>query len=701
MKYQIAKALLQLLWLLLLSPPLVLSRVLVQEPMPVAGPPPGCPSMCGDIDIPYPFGIGDGCSKNKDFAISCNNSYNPARAFIGRGFEVKNITLETGEMRVFTGVAHICYNSSNTISSIDSWKYDFTGSSFLISSARNEFTGVGCNTVALLTGEDMEDDGRYLSGCITTCASLGDAADDVNCTGNGCCQTATPEGLDTVTVGWNTLATNTAWNYSSCSTAFLAEKGWYNFSLNHLDGTGETSFHKQLGIRTVPLVLDWAMKKDGACLSANSTRVHVRNGLWYRCKCSDGYAGNPYVVGGCENIDECKLLKSDPETYGKQYHLPSGSKCVDTDGSYEVKCNFGRIGSECRLVFSATVAAVPATLVASLLLVLLRKEHKRRMRSGFFDKNGGQIMKSMNMNTFTELELENITNHYDTPIGKGAFGKVYRGTTHENLRVAVKRSIVEGMKPSHDHDLVNEIAIQFQVSHANLVRLIGCCLETDVPMLVFEYVSNGSLYNVLHCGSTPRALPLSARLDIAIGSAKALAYMHSHGGRSLVHGDVKTGNILLGDNLTPKVSDFGSSKLESIARHANWCVMGDMSYIDPVYIKTGRFTQKSDVYSFGVVLLELITRKTARYGNNNSLPVDFVKSCKEDGNGRMMYDRDIISSDGDAHSPRYVECLDQIGMLAVRCLREDKDERPSMAEVVEELIQLKFRARSATSCKTN
>jgi serine/threonine protein kinase len=308
----------------------------------------------------------------------------------------------------------------------------------------------------------------------------------------------------------------------------------------------------------------------------------------------------------------------------------------------------------------------------------------------------------MNINTYTELQLQEITNNYDTPIGRGAFGKVYRGTTHENLRVAVKRSIIEGVKPPEDNDLVNEIATQFEIRHANVVRLVGCCLETDVPMLVFEYVSNGSLHSVLH-GSTPRPLPLSVRLDIAIGSAKALAYMHSHGGRSLVHGDVKSGNILLGDHFTPKVSDFGSSKLESIARYRSFCVKADSSYIDPVYTKTGRFTQKSDVYSFGVVLLELITRKMARYGNNNnnSLPVEFVKSYVEDGNGRKMYDKDIIFSDGEAQSHRYVECLDQIGMLAVRCLKEDKDERPSMAEVVEELMQVKLRSCSDTSCGTN
>nr|CAB3490582.1 unnamed protein product [Digitaria exilis] len=480
--------------------------------------------MCGNIHIPYPLGIGDGCWKNKNFTITCNYSYNPARAFSHGGFEVIDISLETGEMRVFTGVAHICFNSSNTTSSMNSGWYNFTRSPLLISSERNEFTGVGCNSVAWLRGKDLEDneDGRYLSGCITTCARLDKAANDVKCTGHGCCQTTIPGGLHNMEVNWSKAATNSAWKYSSCSYAFLAEKGWYhNFSRSHhLNGTDEMSFHSQTVNReVVPLVLNWAMSTAGACLSANSERESdTSSDRRYLCKCLNGYAGNPYLIGGCTT-----------------------------------------------------------TIIAVLLMVLLWKEHKRQKRRAFFDKNGGEIIKNMNIKTFTESQLEKMTNHYDTLIGRGAFGKVFRGTTHENLRVVVKRSVVEGMKPSPDHHLVNEIAILFQVSHENLVRLVGCCLETEVPML---YVANGSLYNVLHGGSTLRVLPLPARLDIAIGSAKALADMHSHGGRSLVHGDVKPGNILLGDNFTPKISDFGSSKLESIARHGR--VMAGMSYIDPV-----------------------------------------------------------------------------------------------------------------------
>ncbi|CAL4990887.1 unnamed protein product [Urochloa decumbens] len=712
MKYLTAKPQLLQLLCLLLSPALVLSGRMLESasaPTPAAVPGamgglrPGCPpqSMCGDITIPYPFSIIQGCSLNESFMISCNHSYNPPRPFY-REYEVNNITPETGEMNVSAPVAHVCYNSSRTTANTEPRTYNFTGTPFLISPEKNEFTGIGCYTLALLgdwNGDD--DDDNYLSGCVTTCLGLDKAAKDgENCTGQGCCQTPTlPRDLDILKVvlsSGGAKPVNPAWKYSRCSYGFVAAKTWYKFKRGDLNGTGDMAPGKR-----VPLVLDWAIpdSKVGACASNHSHPEPVREGRqWYICKCSNGYRGNPYIdgAGGCKYVQKCKLGKS---------NCGSDRDCVDIDGTYRCKCKVGRSGPDCHPIFSAKEAAVLATFAARLLLALLVwfawNVHKEADRRDIFDKNGGEILKHMNINIFTESQLENITNHYDTPIGRGAFGKVYRGTTHENLRVAVKRSVVEGTKPSKDHDMVNEIATLFEIRHANLVRLIGCCLETEVPMLVLEYVSNGSLYSVLHCGSTPRVLPLSVRLDIAIGSAQALAYMHSHGGHSLVHGDVKTGNILLGDNLTPKVSDFGSSKLESIARHGNFCVMGDLSYIDPVYKETGHFTQKSDVYSFGVVLLELITRKTPRYGNNTSLTVEFMKSCKEEGNGRKMYDRDIILSDGEAQSHRYVECLDQIGMLAIRCLKEDKDERPSMEEVVEELMQVKLKARGDTSCKTS
>lgn len=221
----------------------------------------------------------------------------------------------------------------------------------------------------------------------------------------------------------------------------------------------------------------------------------------------------------------------------------------------------------------------------------------------------------MDIKIFSEEELKKMTKNYceKRMIGKGYFGKVYKGITQDSQQVAVKRFVRNGHE-LNKQDFADEITSQARIQHENLVRLVGCCLHTDVPMLVLELIPKGSLYEKLHGDGRHTHLPLPTRLDIAVGCAEALACMHSNiGHKSVVHGDVKSGNILLGNNLEPKVSDFGSSKLMSVFKSDNWSVMADMSYIDPAYIKTGRFTEKSDVYSFGVVLLELITRKKALY----------------------------------------------------------------------------------------
>jgi serine/threonine protein kinase len=210
--------------------------------------------------------------------------------------------------------------------------------------------------------------------------------------------------------------------------------------------------------------------------------------------------------------------------------------------------------------------------------------------------------------------------------------------------------------------------------------------------LVFEFVSNGSLEDRLHGGDKRCTLSLLKRLDIAIGSAEALSHIHSRADH--VHGDVKPANILLDDELNPKVSDFGSSKLLSINNYAR-AVAGDTRYMDPVYMKTHHFTVKSDVYSYGVVLLELITRRMAKY-ENRCLPIDFVKCFKHDGSGRKMYDQEMFSDD-DAQSQHCMQCVDRISMLAIRCLKEDQEERPTMAEVVEELKQVREMACGGSS----
>lgn len=357
-----------------------------------------------------------------------------------------------------------------------------------------------------------------------------------------------------------------------------------------------------------------------------------------------------------------------------------------------------KLNHSCVSLFFAAIILV--VVLACLLIVLLTRRKQKKL----FNKNGGKILKAYDITIYTKRELKNITKSYSKRLGGGHLGDVYEGTIDgaQPKRVAVKRSVAAKVvrrwqkmirhevqqNEQEDDGFVNEIIFQFKIKHANVVQLLGCCLETDIPILVFEFVPNGSLEDVLHGANKTCTLSLLKRLDIAIGSAEAISHMHSQGDCTHVHGDVKPSNILLDKDLKPKVSDFGSSRLLSIDSYTR-DVAADRKYIDPVCYKTGRFTVKSDVYSFGLVLLELITRKTARYDGNKSLPLDFVKCCKDEGNGRKMYDKDILTDDN-AQSHVYMECLDTIGALAVRCLKEDMDERPTMAEVVEELKNMKL-----------
>uniref|UniRef100_A0A0D9XVH9 Protein kinase domain-containing protein n=1 Tax=Leersia perrieri TaxID=77586 RepID=A0A0D9XVH9_9ORYZ len=316
----------------------------------------------------------------------------------------------------------------------------------------------------------------------------------------------------------------------------------------------------------------------------------------------------------------------------------------------------------------------------------------------------------MDIAVFTVKELDIITNKKCNKIGEGAFGEVYKGT-HNNQDVAVKyckSSVAKGVARSRGKDgfinriatkssasqidghkalVANEIMVQLHIRHANVVRLIGCCMETKVPILVFEFIPN-CLESMLH-GAERQDLSLQKRLDIAIGSMEAIAYMHSRGPQSIVHGDVKPANILISDDLTPKVSDFGSSKLALKIKH----VYADMNYIDPVYVKTGNITEKSDAYSFGFVLMELITRKKAQY-NGTSVQPDFVKYYTDDDARRNMYDQDMLYT-SDLETARCMECLDTMAAIAIWCLKDDVDERPTMAEALEKLKQLRATMQSS------
>nr|XP_015867078.2 putative wall-associated receptor kinase-like 16 [Ziziphus jujuba var. spinosa] len=644
--------------------------------------PPDCQRWCGDVEIPYPFGTTESCALGDKFLINCSNE----EPILGENLVVTNISVENHEVSIMSYIARLCYESK-----VDQNRPSLKVPMFTISSSKNKFTVVGCDSYGYLYG-NYETQSNYSMGCFTRCVNLDRVSANDSCSGIGCCHMDIPPGLKNIYVEPYSFKnyTKVAMDLNPCTYAFVVEKGKFNFSQDYLLN-GFTP-------EKLPLVLEWTIDNDTCaaarhqatpafCRCGGNTTTHYFNdssGSYY-CNCKQGFDGNPYTPLGCQDVDECLASNNCTE---------KGQECINQPGTYTCKSTKDE-QLVTKVIFGVAIGIIAFLVSSSWLYLVFKRRKVMKLKEKFFRQNGGFILKQKlsreedysneTVKIFTEEELKKATLNYDasTIIGRGGFGTVYKGFLQDNKIVAIKKSKI--VDQSQTEQFINEVIVLSRINHRNVVKLLGCCLETEVPLLVYEFVPNGTLFEHIHDKNKASNLPWEVRLGIAAETAGALSYLHSAASTPIIHRDVKSSNILL-DNYTAKVSDFGASRLVPVDQiEVATMVQGTLGYLDPEYLHTNYLTEKSDVYSFGVVLLELLTgRKALSFDmpeEEENLAKYFLYSLRE---GRLF---EVIESNINKEENK--EQLKEVAELAKRCLNLNGDDRPSMKEVAMQLEGLR------------
>lgn len=416
--------------------------------------------------------------------------------------------------------------------------------------------------------------------------------------------------------------------------------------------------------------LGWWVEGDCHChQKANCNNVSIDDArVGYRCHCIEGYDGDGFIDGdGCRRVSNCNASK-----------YMSG-ECGGTT----------RVG----ILIGGIVAGASLVSIIALICYCIRK--RTILRNQMSAKRlVSEATGSFNLPFYSHKEIERATNGFSEKqrLGVGAYGTVYAGTLN-NEQVAIKK--IRHIDTYGMDQVMNEIKLLSSVSHPNLVRLLGCCIEKGEQILVYEFMQNGTLFQHLQ-RERGKGLPWRTRLTIATETAHAIAYLHSAVNPPIYHRDIKSSNILVDYNYSSKVADFGLSRLGmQDESHISTAPQGTPGYVDPQYHQNFHLSDKSDVYSFGVVLVEIITAlKVVDLSRCNSEVNLAALAIDKIGKGRVD---EIIDPFLDASGETWtVSSIHKVAELAFRCLAFHGDMRPSMMEVADELEQIRVSGWAGT-----
>eukprot|EP01018_Ginkgo_biloba_P026473 Gb_40653 [translate_table: standard] len=349
--------------------------------------------------------------------------------------------------------------------------------------------------------------------------------------------------------------------------------------------------------------------------------------------------------------------------------------------SEESQCSSDDSSTQKGLIIGLAVAGAVALSLVCMIFIICRRWARRKSAGTSPSKNPSMLvhLDAPRCREFSHKEVIEITAGFHRQIGRGGFGPVFHGRLQNGLEVAVK--VLSDKSKQGTREFSTEVSLLSRVHHRNVVSFLGYCCEAENQILIYEYMSKGNLRDLLY-GSNASAyfLDWETKFDIALNAAQGLEYLHTGCKPRIIHRDVKTANILLGDRMEAKIADFGLSRFwpSTEATHVSTDVRGTFGYLDPEYTITHNLTDKSDVYSFGVVILEILSGRSPIDENISGEQchiVSWARSLIYQGNIERIIDQK-------AGKKFNTNAMWKVAELAMACTESQPNDRATMNEVV-------------------